>query len=83
MIALGATTQELGTPADTDAMTAEPGTATATARTWTPRIATQLAVLAAAAFPAIAKVTQATDETGEGVAAVAKETLAFLDRHVR
>ncbi|SPM33388.1 Predicted arabinose efflux permease, MFS family, partial [Mycobacterium rhizamassiliense] len=50
VIALGTTTQELGNPADTDAMTAEPGTATATARTWTPRIAAQLAVLAAAAF---------------------------------
>lgn len=47
MIALGATTQELGSPADTDAMTAE---TTAAARTWTPRIAAQLAVLAAAAF---------------------------------
>jgi predicted MFS family arabinose efflux permease len=33
-----------------DAMTAETGTATAAARTWTPRVAAQLAVLAAAAF---------------------------------
>jgi predicted MFS family arabinose efflux permease len=49
VIALGTTTQELGSPADTDAMTAETGTP-ATARTWTPRVATQLAVLAAAAF---------------------------------
>lgn len=40
----------MGTPADTDAMTAPTGSATATARTWTPRIAAQLAVLAAAAF---------------------------------
>jgi predicted MFS family arabinose efflux permease len=47
VIALGATTQELGSPADTDAMTAETNAA---ARTWTPRIAVQLAVLAAAAF---------------------------------
>ncbi len=47
MIALGATTQELGSPADTDAMTPE---INAAARTWTPRIAAQLAVLAAAAF---------------------------------
>lgn len=47
MIALGATTQELGSPADTDAMTPETNAA---ARTWTPRIAAQLAVLAAAAF---------------------------------
>jgi predicted MFS family arabinose efflux permease len=52
VIALGTTTQELGSPADTasHAMTAETGTAAATARTWTPRIAAQLAVLAAAAF---------------------------------
>ncbi|BBX40649.1 putative MFS-type transporter [Mycobacterium simiae] len=50
MIALGTTTQELGYPADTDAMTAETGTTAVTARTWTPRIAAQLAVLAAAAF---------------------------------
>jgi predicted MFS family arabinose efflux permease len=47
VIALGATTQELGSPADTDAMTPETNAA---ARTWTPRIAAQLAVLAAAAF---------------------------------
>jgi predicted MFS family arabinose efflux permease len=47
VIALGATTQDLGSPADTDAMTAETNAA---ARTWTPRIAAQLAVLAAAAF---------------------------------
>jgi len=47
VIALGATTQELGSPADTDAMTPE---INAAARTWTPRIAAQLAVLAAAAF---------------------------------
>ena len=52
MIALGTTTQEqeLGSPADTDAMIAETRTAAATARTWTPRVAAQLAVLAAAAF---------------------------------
>jgi predicted MFS family arabinose efflux permease len=52
VIALGTTTQELGSPADTvsHAMTAETGTAAATARTWTPRVAAQLAVLAAAAF---------------------------------
>ncbi|WP_369817725.1 MFS transporter [Mycobacterium sp. 852002-30065_SCH5024008] len=37
----------MGSPADTDAMTAEPNAA---ARTWTPRIAAQLVVLAAAAF---------------------------------
>jgi predicted MFS family arabinose efflux permease len=47
VIALGATTQELGSPADTDAMTE---TANAAARTWTPRIAAQLTILAAAAF---------------------------------
>jgi predicted MFS family arabinose efflux permease len=47
VIALGATTQELGNPADTDAMTPE---INAAARTWTPRIAAQLVVLAAAAF---------------------------------
>jgi predicted MFS family arabinose efflux permease len=52
VIALGTTTQEqeLGSPADTDAMIAETRTAAATARTWTPRVAAQLAVLAAAAF---------------------------------
>lgn len=42
----------MGSQADTvsHAMTSETGTAAATARTWTPRIAAQLAVLAAAAF---------------------------------
>jgi predicted MFS family arabinose efflux permease len=50
VIALGTTTQELGSPADTDAMTADSGAVAVTARTWTPRIAAQLAVLAAAAF---------------------------------
>jgi predicted MFS family arabinose efflux permease len=40
----------LGSPAETDAMIAETGTAAAATRTWTPRVAAQLAVLAAAAF---------------------------------
>ena len=52
MIVLGTTAQEKGSPADSahHAMTAETGTATSAARTWTPRIAAQLTVLAAAAF---------------------------------
>jgi predicted MFS family arabinose efflux permease len=42
--------QTPGSPAYADAMTAETGITTAAARTWTPRVAAQLAVLAAAAF---------------------------------
>jgi predicted MFS family arabinose efflux permease len=50
VIAPATTTQPPESPADAAAMTSETGTTTATARTWTPRIAAQLAVLAAAAF---------------------------------
>src|SRR6201995_602772 len=42
--------QTPGSPAYADAMTAETGITAAAARTWTPRVAAQLAVLAAAAF---------------------------------
>jgi predicted MFS family arabinose efflux permease len=42
--------QRPGSPAYADAMTAETGTTPAATRTWTPRVAAQLAVLAAAAF---------------------------------
>jgi predicted MFS family arabinose efflux permease len=49
VIAPATTTLPPESPADAAAMTSETGTTT-TARTWTPRIAAQLAVLAAAAF---------------------------------
>jgi predicted MFS family arabinose efflux permease len=50
VIAPASTTQPPGSTVDADAMSAETGTAATASRTWTPRIAAQLAVLAAAAF---------------------------------
>jgi predicted MFS family arabinose efflux permease len=50
VIAPASTTQPPGSTVDADAMSAETGTAATASRTWTPRVAAQLAVLAAAAF---------------------------------